>query len=595
MSELKSAVKALQDAFNQAKVISSYSPITETGTEGWTITFTDGTIIRIISEHLISSIAEDEKTHVVTMLLADGSTFTFNTQYIIPSGIVLLNTSPIISLSTGAPASVVFRVNPSTAVFDYSEENCQIELDKVGTVSTKASYVTKPQNYKLVKIEQVVDEETNEVVTGQYRAVIEDTGRAIEYDEMVALVLNTKDTKGDDIQISSSAFEVIGNNFENLPKTGLPIVVINTVNAEPIVSKDDWKEGAKMSIINSDMTFDYQGTLSIKGRGNTTWSYPKKPYALKLDSKSKILGMPKHKRWCLLANWMDRTMIRNAVAFEIARKCPGLEWTPRGEFVEVVLNGTHIGNYYLCEQIKVDKNRVDIEELDNTVTEGDGITGGFIMELDTYYDEVNKFKSARRNLPWMFKDPDDVNSAQLTYMKNYVNAMEDALYDDAKFAAREFTNYMDLESFVDWWFVYELAMNWEPNHPKSSYMHKDKNGVIKAGPVWDFDYWTFVPGSSSSFMNNNSIYYDRLFDDAEFKSLAKTKWQEQKSKFEEIGQFIDTTGFKLSESDKLNHIMWPISSTVNGDESMNYETAVSRMKSAYLNKLNWMDTKISSW
>lgn len=511
-----------------------------------------------------------------------------------PQSIVVLAVKPIV-LSTGEQASIEFRVNPSTAVFDYSEENCQIELDKAGTVSTKASYVTKPQNYKLVKIEQVVDEETQEVLTGQYRAVIEDTGRSAEYDEMVALVLNTKDAKGNDIQISSSVFEVIGKNFANLPKTGLPVVVINTINAEPIVSKDDWKEGATMSIINADMTFDYQGTLSIKGRGNTTWGYPKKPYALKLDSKSKILGMPKHKRWCLLANWMDRTMIRNAVAFEIARKSPGLDWTPRGEFVEVILNGTHVGNYYLCEQIKVDKNRVDIEELDNTVTEGDGITGGFIMELDTYYDEVNKFKSARRDLPWMFKDPDEVNSAQFTYMQNYVNAMEDALYDDAKFAAREFVNYMDLESFVDWWIVYELAMNGEPNHPKSSYMHKDKNDVIKAGPVWDFDWRSFVPGSTSYFCINNAIYYGRLFEDAGFKSLVKAKWQEQKSKYEEIGQFIDALGAKLSESDELNHIMWPISSTVNGDESMNYEAAVSRLKEAYQNKLNWMDTQISSW
>ena len=173
--------------------------------------------------------------------------------------------------------------------------------------------------------------------------------------------------------------------------------------------------------------------------------------------------------------------------------------------------------------------------------------------------------------------------------------MEDALYDDAKFAAREFTNYMDLESFVDWWFVYELAMNWEPNHPKSCYMYKDKNGVIKAGPVWDFDHAIFAPGSSSSYRVNNAIYYGRLFEDAGFKSLVKTKWQEQKSKYEEIGQFIEALGAKLSESDELNHIMWPISSTVNGDENMNYETAVSRMKSAYLAKLNWMDTQISSW
>jgi len=377
--------------------------------------------------------------------------------------------------------------------------------------------------------------------------------------------------------------------------TGLPIVFVNTPCEQIEIKHDFWTEKSSLTILLPDGVIDNIGSMQIKGRGNSTWYYEKKPYAVKLDSKKKVLGMSKHKRWCLLANYMDRSLIRNAVSFEIAKKCPGLDWTPSGEFVELVFNGVHRGNYYLCEQIKVDKNRVNIKELDTYAIDGEGITGGYIMELDTYYDETYKFKSAIKNLPWMFKDPDLVNRYQLSYMEQYVNDMEESLYNDTKFAAREFYEYLDLESFVDWWFVNELSMNWEPNHPKSSFMHKDMNGVIKAGPVWDFDWGTFHTWNTSKFMINNSLYYDRLFQDPSFVALVKSKWAKQKSKFEEVYDYIDELKTTLSASDAINHCIWPMSTTVNGDESLTFDETVSRIEKAYRAKLKWMDTQISAW
>ena len=137
--------------------------------------------------------------------------------------------------------------------------------------------------------------------------------------------------------------------------TGLPLVYINTPNNESITSKDIWLDPlTTITAINLDGSIDYEAAdLAIKGRGNSTWQLPKKPYALKLGAKSEILGMKKHKRWCLLANWMDRTNIRNDIAFHIAKQT-NLAWTPSGKFVELILNGEHKGNYYLCEQIQVD-------------------------------------------------------------------------------------------------------------------------------------------------------------------------------------------------------------------------------------------------
>lgn len=378
--------------------------------------------------------------------------------------------------------------------------------------------------------------------------------------------------------------------------TGLPVVVVNTPDNSTIPPKtSDWLKKTEICIYDETGSIDYKGTKdNIRGRGNSTWTYPKKPYAIKLDSKAEILGMPKHKRWVLLANWMDRTMMRNSVAFKIA-ELSGMEWAPRGKFVELVLNGTHMGNYYLCEQIKIDENRVDINEMEDTDIDGDAITGGYLMELDVYFDEVNKFKSSVRNLPYMIKEPDEdvLNAAQLNYIQNYINTLETALYDDSRFASGEYKNYLDVESFIKWWVVHELTHNKEPLHPKSSYMFKDKLGKLKAGPVWDFDWGTFI--TSSNYSVKNAIYYARLFEDPQFVSTVKTVWTSIKPQLDQVADFIDDEGELLESSAQINISMWPISGVVNGDETMPFTEAVVRMKAAYTQRLAWLDNQISNF
>ena len=382
--------------------------------------------------------------------------------------------------------------------------------------------------------------------------------------------------------------------------TGLPKVVINTPDHIAITDKDKWMDNVEMTIYNADGTIDYQGTLQAKGRGNSTWGFPKKPYALKLDKKASILGMPKHKRWCLLANWIDRTLIRNAVGFEIARQMSSLAYTPKGEFVELFLNGKFEGNYYLCEQIKVDENRVDIAELDEDATSGVGITGGFILEVDDHFDEEFRFVSPRGNMPWQCKDPDEVNPEQFAYVQHFVNEMEDALYDETRFAKRDFANYLNLETFADWWLVMELTSNIEAQGPKSCIMHKDidkADGELSklcAGPVWDFDYDTFKPERSNEYALINSFYFHRLFRDHQFRQIVKQRW----TTFKETGaavhicQYIDMLKDKLEPSASLNFVMWPTTSFVNGDTYVNYSDAVNRLKTAFLQKYAYLDYAI---
>lgn len=384
--------------------------------------------------------------------------------------------------------------------------------------------------------------------------------------------------------------------------TGLPVVLINTPGNVAITSKKEWLEpSSTITILNPDGSIDYEASdLSIKGRGNTTWSLPKKPYALKLGAKSEILGMKKNKRWCLLANWIDRTLMRNDISFQIAKQT-NLAWTPSGKFVELILNGTHVGNYYLCEQIKIDKNRLDINEMKSTDINGDAITGGYLIEIDKNYDEVNKFYSETRNLPYMFKEPDEdvLQPEQLAYFQTFVNEMESYLYADNWLDNRKYADYLDIGSFIDWWFVYELTTNKEPNHPKSSYLYKDKLGKLMAGPVWDFDYETFLPDFATSFRITNAIYYNRLFDDPVFVNEIKTRWALYKSRFESIENYIRTIADQIRKSNEIDRAMWPLSvnvnGLVNGDWDLTFDEAVERVIRAYNDKVEWMDGQISSW
>ena len=505
------------------------------------------------------------------------------------SGVTLLTMPTILrmdsegpfNLSWGEGVSVTFTLGPESALEGLSLEEI------AGFLSLEGSKGEEIAGYALAQLSR---EGT------QFQAVLSDTRSKGTYDDNAVLVFARLDAAGKKHQIRSKPFAVHSNSFPGLG-TGLPVVYIDTPEAQPITSKEEWMEGVDIRIFKADGLLDLEGTTQMKGRGNSTWTqFPKKPYALKLDKKAEVLGMPKHKRWCLLANWMDRTLIRNAVAFEIARQTD-LAWTPSGFFVELVLNGQHIGNYYLCEQVKVDQNRVNITELKSTSLEG-----GYLMEVDAWFDEAFRFRSPLYDVPWQFKDPDEVTQAQFDYMYAYIEEFEKSLKDQDRFAAHEYTNYIDSDSWVDWWLVNELAQNGEVNQPKSIYISKDVGGKLVAGPVWDFDWGTFIPveynpnqDAYNYYCRGPKFYLNRICrEDAQFRALAKTHWMRYREKLQTvIPAYIDQLAATLVESDKINIRMWPIDRTTNQDVTLSYADAVARLKRAYLEKFEWMDEIIT--
>ena len=277
--------------------------------------------------------------------------------------------------------------------------------------------------------------------------------------------------------------------------------------------------------------------------------------------------------------------------------------------MELYLNGVHQGNYYLCEQIKIDENRVNVDEIDEDTDLSDPslISGGYLLEFDEYgqFDEPNFFWSkvidTDDGTPVAIKEPDEEiitshDHPAFLYIQNYIYNIEDIFEADKEAHARwnEIEELIDVTSYIDWWFIHELASNLEPNQPRSCYMYKKRDGKLYAGPVWDFDYKTFNP-DYDYFNIKATMWYIYMFKYPEFRNAVKARWAEVQETFRGIDQYIVEIAEKVSESNAVNLEMWPITSTVNGDESLSYKEAIERMRVAYKNRLTLVNNQISTY
>ena len=441
---------------------------------------------------------------------------------------------------------------------------------------------------------------------GEYKAVIADTGVSWDYAEDACILLVNRGADGTESFLASGFFEVRseGAGYGPLVKTGLPTVYVDTEGGQGIYSKEEYVN-ASIKIRGTDK---YEGldavSCQIRGRGNTTWYWPKKPYLVKLDAKQSILGMPKHKRWVLLANFMDRTLMRNLVSMKVS-SMTNLAWTPGCVPVELVLNGEHQGSYLLIEQVRVDKNRVTVTEMTKDDNAGDAVTGGYLLELDFHYDNEVQWKDHGIPFGIKYPDPDDLTPQQLTYIKGYVADAANALYgSDFKDPDKGYAKYIDVDSFVDYWIVYEVMGNHELGNPGSVYMHKDRGGKLVAGPCWDFDWgvlsYNTSPQARTGLINGNAIWYGRLRDDPAFKAKLKARFEELLPKLETIPDYMDECEALLTASAKLNFEMWnPAEDAsqnggwiINGDENMSFHDAVALLKSIYKERLKVIPSRL---
>ena len=162
------------------------------------------------------------------------------------------------------------------------------------------------------------------------------------------------------------------------------------------------------------------------------------------------------------------------------------------KFAEVFLNGKYIGCYFVCEKIEVKKNRLELS------------SKSYLLEFDTHYDADYKFRTSINDLPVNIKYPKEIDDSSFSFIQNYIDSIETVLQQKA--TSLEYLEYINQESFADYLIVYAMANNSEPMMPKSVFMHKDGEGKLNAGPVWDFDYATFNIEKTGISNRNSAIF-----------------------------------------------------------------------------------------
>lgn len=392
----------------------------------------------------------------------------------------------------------------------------------------------------------------------------------------------------------------------------LPQIYITTAGGAEILDKENYVDCTVRIEDPSKLYTDgevVEAAAGIRGRGNSTWDMPKKPYKFKLEEKERLLGMSKDKEWALLANYADKSMMRNLVAFKIS-EIVGMRWTPKSVSVELYLNGKYQGLYALTEHVKVSDERLDIDLADGTV-EGD-----YLMELDFHYDEGPRFMTDLKQLPMMFKDPDELTDEQFNFVKDFFNKAESVLYS-GEFTDPEngYRKYIDINSFVDYFIVQELSKNCDGNMRGSCYMALMNNSILEQPLVWDFDiafgnakHIVTEQGASSDgplgwYIKTCSPWFDQLFKDPVFVEALKQKWNAVKPQLDMLPAYVQNLYDRLRYAAARNYapvdeggagwnvheVMWP-----NYVDRGVYEDEVDFLIDFIETRLDWLDTNINS-
>ena len=303
----------------------------------------------------------------------------------------------------------------------------------------------------------------------------------------------------------------------------LPVMFINTEGAVPITSKEEYVyadyyvDNMGIEGIENVGSQDAPQLMEIRGRGNYTWSdFDKKPYRIKLDQKTPLLGMKRNKHFALLAHPDDKLgFLRNTVGFELSRRL-GLAWTPAQQPVEVVLNGDYLGLYMLTEIIRVEPDRVNITEQANYETNRFLITGGWLVEIDNYLEEEQiRTVEGNGNSIWStYKSPELLSDEQRTYLTGLINTANAAIYVSDK-TNNSWEKYIDPDTLACFYLTQELLDDTESFHG-SCYWHKENGDSTKImfGPVWDF-------GNAFHRTPNRFIYDQPAFTQTWIGEIAK--------------------------------------------------------------------------
>ena len=377
------------------------------------------------------------------------------------------------------------------------------------------------------------------------------------------------------------------------------LVVPDAFNADTTF-RDEY--GEQESLYGLDLEY-------IRGRGNSTWMDDKKPYKVKLDKAQDLFGFGKNKHWVLVANRYDNSLVRNRMTYWLGQQL-GMEYTPQCVPVEVVMNGDYYGSYLLCEQIRVGEGRVTIDDLDDQdplpVTDDFLNNGCFLLSMDGFANEENRMFKTEHGMDFYIESPDKTVSTYYEYIQAYIQKVENAIFGEAFRDAEGtlYTEYLDLDAAVDYWWIQEFTSNGDAYGNSSTYLYKKKTEDEPArlywGPLWDFDYvaWgdlDYDIDPQTTIDSTFAPWITRMKTDPVFIEASKNRWLQEGGirdmlvKITEKGGRLDKYLAQMESSYTYDHAKWgPYES-----EYTEYADEIEQLRSWIDKRLAFVDEAVS--
>lgn len=394
-------------------------------------------------------------------------------------------------------------------------------------------------------------------------------------------------------------------------KVKIPQIYIDTKGQEIL---DEPSINAHMRIlVNGQLNnsiINYNGEISIEIRGSTSQSFPKKQYKVETinpdgsNNNISLLNMPKENDWILYAPYCDKSLIRNALAYELFASLG--HYAPRTQFCELFINNEYTGVYVLTEKIKRDKNRVNLAKLKPDDNDNESVTGGYLLSIDRGGSCRFSVENLGMKIGIEYPKCSEITTQQKEYITNYIYNFDQSLFSvNYTDTVNGYRKYIDLNSCIDYLIINELAKNIDA-YRLSTYMHKTKNsngGKLCFGPVWDFniafgnvDYMNGY--RTDSILAYNYSWWNQFLQDTNFNNRLKQRWFQLRSNQlsnKKITKLIDSLTHIISDAQIRNFNKWDILSRdiwPNYYVGHTYENEINFLKSWVLNRANWMDVNL---
>lgn len=306
-------------------------------------------------------------------------------------------------------------------------------------------------------------------------------------------------------------------------------------------------ESAYYAVYTQQGILDSIGDCTIRGRGNSTWAKSQKPYSIDFQEPAGVLGMSSTADWALLSNWGDdATQVRNKIMFDVAREM-GVDYLSQCEFVNLYLNGQYNGLYLLTQRVSV----------------ADG-ENEFLLEFDERYEkEINYFLTEHQSV--VIKEPKEISEAQHSYITKFIQDVETAIYDESginSITDKSFTDYLDMDSWSKMYMLQNYFVQWDVEFASFYLYQLAENGVLYAGPTWDFD------------MSCGKMYYGnypKLSSQVLWLQDTKGKWLRrlsQQEKFMEYAEREYLSNYSPAISNAIEGNYWKMMGQINSAVEM---------------------------